>query len=119
MEIIRLNNITFYAYHGVRDEEKQLGQQFEVDVEIKSNLSKAIESDDLKNTLDYREIYHSIKKIVMEKKYHLIETLAGKIADEILKNLRVEEVLVRVRKPKAPVDGILGSVEVEITRKRK
>jgi dihydroneopterin aldolase len=56
---------------------------------------------------------------VLGKKYYLIEALAGTIADGLLKNFkRAQKVVVRVRKPSAPVKGVIDHVEVEITRER-
>ena len=50
---ILLNGMTFYGYHGVRPEEKELGQRFVVDVEMELDLRAAGTSDDLTDTVDY------------------------------------------------------------------
>ena len=51
-------------------------------------------------------------------RYNLIETLANKIANGIIDNFEVEKVLVRVRKPKVQINGILDTVEVETEKKK-
>ena len=48
-DYIRLNDMRFYAYHGVFPEEKKLGQRFEIDLEISCDLSKAGQNDNREN----------------------------------------------------------------------
>ena len=65
-------------------------------------------------------MYDFTKTLVLGRKYFLIEALAETIADGLLKEFkRLEKVVVRVRKPSAPVKGVIDYVEVEITRARK
>lgn len=119
IDIIRLHNAVFYAYHGVLSDEQTLGGKFEVDVDLHCDLSKGAKSDSLKQTVDYERVYDCIKGLVLGKKYFLIEALANTIADGLLKNFKlVKRVVVRVRKPSAPVKGVIDHVEVEIGRGR-
>ena len=111
---IRLNNIQLYGWHGVGDNEKKTGQQFEVDVEILLNLTSTIASDDIKKTVDYSELYRFVVSKFSEKKYNLIETLAHNIAVSIQKEFPVKSCKVLIRKPDAPINGILDTVEVEV-----
>lgn len=113
---IRLVNMVFYAYHGVFAAERRLGQRFEVDVDLAADLRRAGQSDDLADTLNYAEVYNVVKNAVTERPYHLLEALAERIAGDILASFEVAEVTVRVRKPGAPVGGLLDYAEVEITR---
>ncbi len=118
-DTIRLKNATFYAYHGVASDEQNLGGKFEVDVEIKSDLSAAIQSDNLKQTLDYEAIYKLVESVVTAKKYYLLEVLAHTIGREILLTFPpVEFVGVKVRKPHPPVKGVVDYVEVEVSLRR-
>ena len=118
MGIIRLKNMQFYGYHGVSESEKHLGGKFEVDLEMSLSLKEACRSDDLKDTVNYETIYHTVESCVKEKKYYLIEAVADAIAGEILNNHPVDILNIRVRKPHAPVRGVLDTVEVEIERKK-
>ena len=111
---IRLNNIQLYGWHGVGDNEKKTGQQFEVDVEILLNLTSTIASDDIKKTVDYSELYRFVVSKFSEKKYNLIETLAHNITMSIQKEFPVKSCKVLIRKPDAPINGILDTVEVEV-----
>ncbi|MCI0708480.1 MAG: dihydroneopterin aldolase [Ignavibacteriae bacterium] len=120
LDIIRLHNAVFYAYHGVLTDEQNLGGKFEVDVELHCDLSKGAKSDNLRDTVDYQKVYACIRDLVLGKKYYLLEALANTIAQGILKQFKqVQNAVVRVRKPGAPIRGVIDFVEVELQRSRK
>jgi|TARA_B100001971_G_scaffold80019_1_gene73718 dihydroneopterin aldolase len=119
MGIIRLKNMQFYGYHGVSESEKHLGGKFEVDVEMKTDFQKAFASDNLEATIDYEAVYKTVDNCVKNDNYYLIESLADSIAREILVRFSISEITVRVRKPHAPINGVLDTVEVEISRKKE
>ncbi len=110
--------MVFYGYHGVAEQEKILGGKFEVDVELEFDMTRAIRSDHLPDTISYEDIYHLVEKVVTESKFYLLEALAGHILKTIFLKYPVNVVTVRIRKPNAPVKGVLDTVEVEITRQR-
>ena len=120
LDVIRLHNAVFYAYHGVLLDEQNLGGKFEVDVDLYCDLSRGAKSDHLTDTVDYERVYDCIHTLVLERKHLLIESLAGSIGRTILKLFsKVQSVTVRVRKPSAPVKGVIDYVEVELTETRK
>jgi dihydroneopterin aldolase len=113
--IIRLHNAVFYAYHGVLLDEQNLGGKFEVDVDLYCDLSRGAKSDHLDDTVNYERVYDCVRILVMEKKHLLLESLASTIGNGILENFsKVQSVTVRVRKPSAPVKGVIDYVEVEL-----
>lgn len=117
VNIIRLKNASFYAYHGAMQEEQNIGGKFEADVDIYTDFTKAAETDDLSLTINYDEVYKFINKIVHEKKYYLIEALATTIAENLLEHYpAIMKVAVRVRKNNAPVGGLVDSVEAEVIK---
>jgi dihydroneopterin aldolase len=116
MDIIRLNNMIFYAHHGYYQAERELGQKFEVDVELECDVSKAIQTDSLNDTINYRDIFARVSEIFNSYKFTLLETLADKIAHDLLKQFPIQSVRIRVRKPQVPLNGFLDNVEVEIHR---
>ena len=116
MDVIRLKNMVFYGYHGVSESEKSLGGKFEVDLDLYKNLQIAGQSDDLNETLNYEKIYKTVQNCTKRNKYYLIEKLADRIAQSVLRKYKTDKVIVRVRKPHAPVKGVLDTVEVEIVR---
>ena len=118
MTVIRLTKMLFYGYHGVDESEQKRGGTFEVDLELKGNLSTSMKSDHLEDTVDYAEIYQTVHDCLTGTRYFLLEALASHIADSILSSYALNSVKVTVRKPHAPVKGVLGSVEVEIEKER-
>ena len=119
MDIIRLKNMQFYGFHGVSESEKHLGGRFEVDLEMQLPLKKSCDSDNLNDTVDYEKIYKTVDSCIKKDKFYLIEALANSIASDILQNFPINSLLVRVRKPHAPVKGVLDTVEVELERRKE
>jgi len=119
MECIRLNNIIFYAHHGYFKAERELGQKFELDVELECRLTKAIETDSLEYTINYRTIFKRVKEMFNGSKFVLLETLAERIAKDLLENFDIHSARIRVRKPQVRLDGFLDNVEVEVFRKKR
>jgi len=119
MDYIRLNNLEFYAYHGVFSEEKKLGQRLKVSIEMGLSLEKASRSDDVSDTIDYTKVYDGIKNIICGKKhYNLLEKICGNISEYILEDFAsVESVRISIVKIGVPYPGIYES-EVEIFRER-
>ena len=113
---ITLKNLMFYAYHGVFAAEKELGQRFEVDVDMYGDFNTAARADDIDMTVNYGDVYTLVKEIVEEREFDLIEALAATICDEVLAGYTVGRVTVRVRKPHAPLGGPADYVECEISR---
>jgi len=119
MDKILMNHMGFYGFHGVLDEERAIGQKFFIDVELSLDLSSAGLSDDVEQTVSYAEVYDDVKYFAESARYNLIEALAENIAQRVLaKYSVVAEVLVRVKKPEAPVRGIFDYFGVEIRRSR-
>jgi len=116
MDKIIVKNIKTYAYHGVLAEEKSLGQNFYVDVELRTSTKKAGESDLIDDSINYAEVYSDVKAVVKGKSYNLIEALAESIASYLLDKYEMESIKVQVRKPEAPIDGEFDYVAVEIER---
>ncbi|ATY83654.1 dihydroneopterin aldolase [Kyrpidia spormannii] len=118
MDAISLLGMEFYAYHGVFPEEQVLGQRFIADVHLHFSTRAAGQSDDLRDTLDYAEIYRVIRETVEGKKYRLLEAVAERIADALLMRWPVEGVRVKLVKPSPPFPGTMQGVAVEIERFR-
>jgi dihydroneopterin aldolase len=119
-DVIRISNASFYAYHGVASDEQNLGGKFEIDLELRCNLSSAKESDDLRQTVNYEAVYALLTRIVTSKKYFLLEALAHTITRGTLQAFPIiQEVTVRVRKPHPPVKGVVDFVEVEVTQQQE
>ncbi len=115
-DVIRLIGLPFYGYHGVSDAEKETGRMFEIDCELEADLTKAGSTDKLADTVNYHEVYKTIKQAVEGKSFSLLEALADTIAVIILDKFLVLRVTLKVRKMHPPIDGNVKYIEVEITR---
>lgn len=119
MDKIIMNHMGFYGFHGVLEEEKALGQKFYVDVELSLDLSQAGKTDSVEHTVSYADVYDDVKYFVESARYNLIEALGENICNMILaKYPEVQEAMVRIKKPEAPVRGIFDYFAVEIRRGR-
>jgi dihydroneopterin aldolase len=111
--------MAFYGYHGLYPEENVLGQKFLVDVELFLDLRSAGISDEMSKSIHYGEVYETIKVIMEGKPIKLIESIAEKIANEVLKAYPLlHQITVRVYKTNPPIPGFYESVSVEVTRSR-
>ena len=116
-DTIHLRNMQFYAYHGVNPEEKTQGQRFEVDVALQVDTRLAGLSDDLRQTINYAQVYKVVKRVVEEERFDLIEALAETLAAQIGRRFAPDSVRVCVRKPHVPLKGsVLDYVAVDIQR---
>ena len=119
-DTIHLRNMQFYAYHGVNPEEKTLGQRFEVDVTLHVDARPAGLSDDLRQTINYAQVYKLAKRIVEEERFDLIEALAETLAMQIGKRFGPNGVRISVRKPQVSLKGsVLDYVGVDIERSQE
>lgn len=118
-DVIHIKNMQFYGRHGVNPEEQILGQRFEVDVDVFIDTRPAAQHDDIQRTINYAHVYRDVKRIVEDECFALIETLADTIAAHIGRHFGPEAVRVCVRKPHAPVKGVLDYVAVEIERTKE
>ena len=116
---ILLHEMAFYAHHGVSPEEQAAGQVFVVDVDVEANLHRAGHTDDIADTLDYRDLYARIRHVMMDERYRLLEAVAEAVAHRLLELDRVDAVTVRVRKPHVNLGGPLASAAVEVTRRKR
>ncbi|MDR2567296.1 MAG: 2-amino-4-hydroxy-6-hydroxymethyldihydropteridine diphosphokinase [Bifidobacteriaceae bacterium] len=116
LDVIELNGITAFGYHGALPEERRNGQIFRVDVRLHLDFRAPAETDDLSKTVDYAEVARLIAGILGGRPYNLLETVASQIAEAILEDDRVELVEVAVHKPTAPLGVEAGDVCVRLRR---
>jgi len=118
-DVIHMRGLEFYAYHGVLPEEELLGQKFIIDVDLYLNLTDAGRSDQVEDTISYAEVYQTVKRCVVGKRFSLLEGLAEAIATDILAEFPCAAVRLEVHKPQAPIPAVFRDVSVEIRRERR
>ena len=115
---ITLTGLRVFGRHGVFEHERRDGQIFVVDATLHVSTAAAAASDDVTDTVHYGEVAERIAAIVGGEPLNLIETLAQRIADELLSDEAVRSVVVAVHKPDAPIDLPFTDVSVTIRRAR-
>ncbi len=117
---IILKDLGFYGYHGLMSEEKALGQRFFIDLECGVDLSAPGTTDQVSQTVSYAKIYDVVKDAFEGRRMHLIEAVAHNIIEAIFEAFQeVEWVILRVRKPEAPIAMVRGEAAIELHRVRK
>ncbi len=108
-------NCAFFARHGVFDQEEFLGQRFYVDAVMHVEPSGALEDDRIADTVDYGIAYAEIERIITGRRRFLIEALALDIAKALCARFaQVRRAEITLRKPHAPVQGVLDHIEVRV-----
>ncbi|MCE2655344.1 MAG: dihydroneopterin aldolase [Sediminibacterium sp.] len=114
---ISLNKLLFVGYHGLYPEEKKLGNNYSVEIDIDFTPKQGV-IDQLDQTIDYVHVYAIVKKW-MEIPTPLLETLVGKIADDILSSQTLaNKVFVKITKLHLPISSFEGNVSVKIEKSR-
>ncbi len=116
---IIVKNIRVYAHHGCLGEETLIGSEYRVDITVSANLSEAISTDRLSQTVDYVHI-NRIVKAEMNIPSKLLEHVANRIIGRIfLEILMVEKIKVCVSKINPPIGGDVEMVSVKLSADRQ
>lgn len=107
---IHLDNLKFYAFHGIHDEEKILGNEYELSAEIQFHENSEIHS--IHQTINYVDVYDIIKKRMIIPS-PLLETIIMDIGNMIKEKYNeVRSISIYLKKLHPPIEGIQGSVGV-------
>lgn len=115
---IELLGLRAVGVHGVLPEEQARAQPFELDVILETDVSAAVASDDVADTVDYGAVAEMAGRVVASESFRLLESLAARIADTVMTDPHVDAVTVAVRKLRPPVAADLASAGVRVTRRR-
>jgi len=119
LDRIELTGLRARGRHGVLPAERELGQEFVVDVSLGLDTRPAARTDDLSRTVDYGALADRLVAVVQGEPVDLIETLAERLAQVCLEDPIVRQVDVTVHKPAAPVPHPFADVAVKISRSRR
>ncbi|MGN1215830.1 MAG: dihydroneopterin aldolase [Candidatus Cryptobacteroides sp.] len=102
---IELEGMEFHAFHGCLPQEREEGNTFIVDFRAETDLSSAMKSDNIGDTVDYGEIYDVIAS-QMKIPSNLLEHLAGRIVQALQQRFKsLSYIMIRVSKKNPPVNG--------------
>ena len=112
--VVEIAGLELPGRHGALEREREREQPFVYDVELELEEPA---SDELQQTVDYRDVVALIRELSDNRQFHLLESLAATVADAMLARFPAERVSVRVRKPEvelgAPVDYAAATVRRE------
>lgn len=116
---IELEQMRFFARHGVMPQEKVVGNYFEVTLRVKTDFKQALEEDLLDNTISYADIYEVVKTEMMIPS-DLIEHVAGRILRALINQWsQIEAIELKVSKLNPPIPGEIAKASVILTWKRE
>lgn len=116
---VYLHGMIFEGHHGVSDEERDQPQQIEVDVDVELDLTRPGTTDELADTVDYRELLEVCRRAVEERSFRLLEAIAQALATDVLERFpSVEMVSVRAKKPGLQLDAEVEHAGIQIQRRR-
>jgi dihydroneopterin aldolase len=101
MDKIFIHALKTEAIIGIFDWERQVKQTVVIDIEISADIAKAALSDSIHDTLNYKRIAKRVLAFVEESKFHLVETLAERIAMLLLEDFGIDWVSISLSKPGA------------------
>ena len=114
---IKLEGLSVFGHHGARPYEKEAGQRLEVDLELVPIDDRAESSDKLADAVDYDMLYRTVREVVEERSFHLLEALAAAVASTILERFSIRRVKVRIAKQNLGwTTG--GRAVIEVVRER-
>ncbi|MEA5458624.1 dihydroneopterin aldolase [Arcicella sp. LKC2W] len=114
MGTIALEGLEFFAYHGVYAEEQKIGNRYQIDIQITTDFSEAADTDNLKDTVNYGDLYEIIAG-VMKIKAKLLEHIAQLIISSVRKRYpNIDKVEVAVSKFNPPIGGVCTRAKVTL-----
>ena len=110
---LKLENLRFYAYHGVMPQERIVGNEYVVNIRLKVNVSKAMMSDDVADTVNYAEVFECIKA-EMEIPSNLIEHVGSRIIGSLFKQFpTIEQIELKLSKRNPPMGADIDAAAFE------
>ncbi len=111
---ICLDNLRFHAFHGVLPQERIAGNDYRVSLRIAYDISRAMESDRVEDTLNYAEVFQAVKE-EMAVPCNLIERVAGRIGNRLFGQFpEIEELDLRIVKVNPPMGADCEGAGVEV-----
>jgi dihydroneopterin aldolase len=102
---ISIRNLEFQGRHGATADERKTMRRFQVDVDMHGDLSRAVASDRLPDTVDYHAVCSLVDEIGTGRTFHLLEGLAGALARAIAERWPAVDLELEVRKLNPPCPG--------------
>lgn len=116
---ISLNDLRLHAYHGVQPQERLCGNLFIVNLRLETDITKATETDQIDDALNYAEVYEAVKA-EMEIPSALLEHVAMRIVRRLFRDFpQIETIQLKLEKQNPPMNADIRSAAVEISVERQ
>lgn len=116
MAFIKIEGMQFYAFHGHYETEQLIGNEFSIDIKIKTDTRKAADSDNIEDAINYQTIYEIIKK-EMDVKSHLLENISKRILDALYSQFpEIKKAKLKISKMNPAMGGEIEKVSISIKR---
>lgn len=109
-----LDDLHFFAYHGVAPQETMVGNEYTLSLRLKTDITRAMATDDVADTLNYAEIHQAIKE-EMSIPSKLLEHVCGRIVRRLFRDFpTLEHIDLKLSKRNPPMGADIASAGVEI-----
>lgn len=113
---ISIRDLEFQGRHGASADERKSVRRFQVDVDLSGDLSAAVKSDRLPDTVDYHAVATMLDEIGTQRTFHLLEGLAGAMVLAIADKWPAMDIALEVRKLHPPCPGNPAHTSVRLVR---
>jgi 7,8-dihydroneopterin aldolase/epimerase/oxygenase len=113
--VVKIRNVEFQGKHGASADERRSSRRFQVDVDLTFPMARAIESDRLVDTVNYRDVCETVVQIGEARPYRLLEALAAEMLREMRKRWPQAEITIELRKLHPPCPGNPDFTAVRLT----
>lgn len=118
MEHIFIKQLEVYGYHGVYEQEKRDGQNFLIDADITLQETRANQTDDLEDTVNYGSVCYFIRDYFRNHTYQLLEALTNRLSEALLEEYSgIAAVKLSIGKPQAPIEMNFENVGIWVEKK--
>ena len=115
---IFLDNLRFFAHHGVARQETLVGNEFTVSLRLQVDIRRAAETDDVANTVSYADVHEAVKA-EMDIPSQLLEHVCGRITNRLFRDFpQIEEIILKLAKRNPPMGADIETAGVEICQRR-
>jgi dihydroneopterin aldolase/2-amino-4-hydroxy-6-hydroxymethyldihydropteridine diphosphokinase len=119
LDKISLSKMCIFAYHGVYPEEQTLGQKFIVSIDLFADLSLICRTDNIADGFCYGDTTHKIIHFCSNNRFNTLETLSHALGKYLFfTNKIIQNLVIKIEKPNAPINCNIDSVSIEIHRSR-
>ena len=113
---ILINNLVLDLKLGYYNSEKRKSQKVKFNLEVNYENKKPSNDKDIKSIVNYAKIVKLIKKLIKNKHYNFLETLAEDVFDELFKDKRIDKISLQIEKLEIMKE--CSSVGIQISKKR-